>query len=142
MNAKTFLLALLIVVCATACGSAGMKSRVSSLDDTMRQYSKLVRWAEYEAAAKHIVFRDREPEVLDNAALRDIRVTKYSEIDRTINEEATEATIRVRIEFYDEDSAVIRTISDTQTWWYDEESKRWFLDDELPDFSQALRRKR
>lgn len=140
MAAQSRVLLILVAALLAACGSLGVKNRASILDDNLRAYSKLLRWGEYEQAANYIARRDHEAEPIDFGKLAGIRVTAYRELERILTEDAKEAHIRVKIEFYHEDTGVVHTLEDTQTWWYEPDAERWFLDSPLPDFSKVTQR--
>jgi len=130
------------VLALGGCASMGTEKRLTALDAALTTYGKLLRWGEYDEAAKFVQFRDRDPLPVNFTELRNYRITTYQLVDTAFDATADEARVRVRIGFYHEDSAVLHGLEDLQTWWYSEEQQRWFLDDELPDFAAALRARR
>ena len=134
---------MVIVTMALVCGCARMQTekRMISLDDSVRAYSKMLRWGEYEEAARYILFREREPEKIDIDVLEKIKITGYEVYDREITTEQDEASISVSIEYYHKDTGIVYSIKDKQIWWFNEEGKRWFLDDTLPDFLAPIKRR-
>ena len=131
----------LIVALVVGCGTVQTQERLTALDDSIRTYAKTLRWAEYEEAARYMVFREREPVSIDFEALEKIRITAYEVYDRELNTEQDEASISVRIEYYHEDTGVVNSLKDKQLWWFSLENERWFLDDSLPDFVTLPKRR-
>jgi hypothetical protein len=131
------IVALAALVFLAGCGSVSTRQRLSELEESLRTYGKLLRWGEYEAALKYMVRREAGASAVDLGVLRNVRITTYDVLSRTVEPDNTEALIRVKIDFYDADYARLRSLMDVQTWWYSEEHERWFLDDTLPDFQSA-----
>lgn len=131
-----------------ACNSVRDKGRVELLDFTVRTYEKMMRWGEYREAAKYVRPRpagdDAAPaaEPVDYEALEPIRVTGMRTIRRVVTSDQDEAAILVTIEFYHNDYGVVKTMDYLQTWYHDEDSKSWYLANDLPDFLAELRGER
>lgn len=67
-------------------------------------------------------------------AYKDLRVTDY-EIKRVVmSEDLKSAVVEAEISYYYETTNVVKTLRDSQNWWYQEEAEKWFLDDDLPAF--------
>jgi hypothetical protein len=47
----------------------------------------------------------------------------------------TEVTLLVGFRYYERSEGRIRSLQDRQRWYYAEDSKRWLLDSDLPDFA-------
>ncbi|MGE0384450.1 MAG: hypothetical protein AB7Q97_06930 [Gammaproteobacteria bacterium] len=139
LAARLAVLALLVAV--AGCVSGGGARRATLLDATLTRYAKMIRWGEFEEAARMIRFRDREPVTFDMHSLRGIRVTAYDTIENGVNATHDEARILARISYYDAGSGVVHTFEDAQTWWYEEASGLWWLDGVLPDFAGAAERR-
>lgn len=123
-----------LVAAAGGCARVTNERRAESLEAALQRYAKMLRWGEYEEAAKLIRFREREPVAVDYEALRQVRVTGYEVVERVVTPELNEARVLVRVSYTPLDSGVVRTLDDNQLWYYDEEQKFWFLDDDLPVF--------
>ena len=67
---------------------------------------------------------------------KDIRVISYQVFEQRFNRAQTEAGATMSISYYHEDTGTARTITDQQTWWYEPNQKRWFLDGDLPEFTR------
>lgn len=129
----------LLVSFLVGCQRAQNERQISSLEESHKMFGKLLRWQEYEAASRYIVVREGQVKPLDLDALEDIRLTSYDVVDKLIIQDKNEAVITVKIEFYQADTAKVYSLRDEQNWWYSKEQDRWFLDDTLPDFRDAMR---
>ena len=70
----------------------------------------------------------------DPALLKRIRVTAYDVLNTSISEDHNEARVTVEIRYYDEERMSEITLTDRQTWKYDEEEEYWYLASPLPAF--------
>jgi hypothetical protein len=114
--------------------------RQENLDTSLNTYLKLIRWGHFDAAAQYIRHRQKQDSALrsrDN--LEGVRVTFYEIVSQGLSDDQREALVVVALGFYDVDSGIVHRFYDRQVWWFDETAKRWFLDDDLPNFAAALR---
>jgi len=139
-DSRRYLVGVVLVVSfLIGCQRAQNERQISSLEESHKMFGKLLRWQEYEAASRYIVVREGRVKPLDLEALEDIRLTSYEVVDKLIIQDKDEAVITVKIEFYQDDTAKVYSLRDEQNWWYSKEQERWFLDDTLPDFRDAMR---
>lgn len=116
------------------CASMSKSERITKLNDTTRAYSLAVRWGEFRAARQFIRFRETPMALRDMGGLKDIRITAYDILEKIVASSTNQAKVLAEISFYHQTSGVVRTFTDNQTWWYDDELEQWFLDGDLPDF--------
>lgn len=129
--------AALLGLVLTGCASMESKERIESLDRSLITYGKALRWGEYEEAALYRLPRDGRPvRSVNRDDFKDIRVTSYQVFEQRFNRAQTEAGVTMSISYYHEDTGTARTITDQQTWWYEPNQKRWFLDGDLPEFTR------
>ena len=129
--------AALLGLVLTGCASMESKERIESLDRSLITYGKALRWGEYEEAALYRLPRDGRPvRSVNRDDFKDIRVTSYQVFEQRFNRVQTEARVTMSISYYHEDTGAARTITDQQTWWYEPNQKRWFLDGDLPEFTR------
>jgi hypothetical protein len=129
--------AALLGLVLTGCASMESKERIESLDRSLITYGKALRWGEYEEAALYRLPRDGRPvKSVNRDDFKDIRVTSYQVFEQRFNRTQTEARVTMSISYYHEDTGTARTITDQQTWWYEPNQKRWFLDGDLPEFTR------
>ena len=107
---------------------------------TSIRYRSAVRWAEYDEAFSYIKMRDGTPREPDLDYLEKIEVTGYEIVKRT-SEARTETTpeeiqVTVEIDFLRDASPSLNKFKREETWWFDEEAEKWYLDGNLPDFNK------
>jgi hypothetical protein len=121
----------------TGCASMESKERIESLDRSLITYGKALRWGDYEEAALYRLPRDGRPMTpVNRDNFKDIGVISYQVFEQRLNRAQTEARITMSISYYHEDTGTARTITDRQTWWYEPNQKRWFLDGDLPELTR------
>ncbi len=107
---------------------------------TSIRYRSAVRWAEYDEAFSYVKLRDGEPSELDLDYLEKIEVTGYEIVKRTSvakTETSPEvAQVLVEIDFLRDASPSVNKIKREETWWFDEEAEKWYLDGNLPNFEK------
>jgi hypothetical protein len=141
---RRILAMLLTALMVAGCGSMQTQQRASSLDETLNAYRILLRWAQYEDAMGYIRFRPgKEQEIAtpDFEALKQVRLASYDIADKVLSSDENEATVRVLMTYYASDSNVLHSLRQIQTWWYNEEKKKWYLEGELPDLIGGMERR-
>lgn len=131
---KRYILAIFIMVTMNSCAGANIKNQAEMLKNTLTQYGAALRWAHYNQAISYHINRNGEQALVDKSHLERFNVTGFRPIDPVINEDGTEATIPIEIDYYDKEYGTLRNIQETQYWWFDEASKRWLIESEFPLF--------
>lgn len=116
------------------CATKKKQSSLENFDERIRLYGRLLRWKEYEGAVNMIRHQDESSVEIDLDAFKDLRVTDYEVKKVVMGEELRTAEVEAEISYYFETTNSVETIRDMQSWWYKEDTKTWFLDDELPAF--------
>lgn len=129
------LLPVLMLALLAGCAGSAAKSRLKSLDDAINAYALALRWARYDDAQQFHMTRDGERIVLDEHVMENIRVTGYAVRETAFDEEANTAEVQAEFKYFITTRGTLQTKVVPQTWWYDEESKRWLVDSGLPDFT-------
>ena len=125
---------LLMFLFLSACSSSGEIKKVEMLNDAIDNYAYALRWGRIDdAVAYHVAEGGDKPEI-DSAIMKSIRVTGFNIKERTINPELTGATVEGELNYYSNEYGTLRSIEYSQRWWYEPESKKWFLDNEFPQF--------
>ena len=126
--------AALIAVLLCGCASVADRKRSVYFEKTTRHYENNIRWGEFEAASRFINYEEVTGPEPDPALLKRIRVTAYDVLGTSISEDHNEARVTVEIRYYDEERMSEITLTDRQTWRYDEEEEYWYLASPLPAF--------
>lgn len=109
------------------------------LDETLKQYETIVRWAQWDAAANFISseYQEEHPITrLEMDRLRLFKVTAYTLRSSTPVDDGKGLMQIVEIRLFNKNQARERSIIDEQYWKYNEERERWLLHSGLPDPTQ------
>ena len=124
----SFLFICLYVVLLAGCASA---EKQRHLDYTLIKYEKSLRWATLDDASTY----QKEPEEITSAErkrMKSIKVTGYRIISSKATEEAYSRL--VEIFYYNESTAVERSLTVREDWIYDDDKSIWLLASKLPRF--------
>jgi hypothetical protein len=125
---------LLSNVALDGCASKQKQQTMNTFDERTRLYGRLLRWREYEGAVNMIRHQDESSVEVNLDDLKDLRVTDYEIKKVVMDEDLKTAVVQAEISYYFETTNTVKKMRDTQNWWYEEEAKTWFLDDDLPAF--------
>lgn len=136
MNFSTFSKIFFIVLISllTACNAYQTKKRMNSLESTLTSYNVVLRWAEHKTLYSYYVSPNGTQPPADLDALQEISVTGLQETEKTINEEQTNANVKLTVKYYLKSEGSIKTLKLDQEWWYNEPNKQWYIDGEFPKF--------
>lgn len=134
MKALPRLFTLLLLVLLSACaGTGGDKVRQSALSE----YGAAIRWGEFDRAQEFVdpIHRAEHPITeLDRERFKLIQVSGYEVKHATATADGLQQTVEIRV--INKLTQSERTLTDRQTWRWDEAGKRFWLMSGLPDFSQ------
>ncbi|MGH8119604.1 MAG: hypothetical protein ACRESK_03210 [Gammaproteobacteria bacterium] len=137
MNLKYLLLVILFILCS-ACtefrANLNIRNQTDRLNSVLNTYGTALRWGHYNQAYSYHVRRDGTQPQVNEERLENFSVTSFTPVDPVLNAEGTEATVPIEISYYDEQFATVRTIKETQKWWFNEEAKTWLNESEFPVF--------
>ena len=127
-------LAVFVVILIAACANMSVRNQADKLGTTLDDYGAALRWGRYNHAyAYHFDKEGKQPPV-DLNALEKFSVTSFKPVDPVLNEDATEATVPVQIDYYDEQYGTLKTFKYIQKWWFNAEIKRWLTSSDFPVF--------
>jgi hypothetical protein len=129
-----FLLCLALLVACGNVSTMGKKGRGNAFVETVEGYGKMLRWGYYDEAVGLLRNQDGSAVDSDPERVARYRISSYDIKSQLLSDTGAEGRVIVRIEYYDIDSGVLRTLDDAQSWWFDQESRRWFLASPLPNF--------
>lgn len=116
------------------CANLQHKDRHKKLDQAVRSYIHAVRWGDLGAAASFIRPREGKMDPPDLSKLEGLKVTHYDYAIDAATEEAEEALMTTKFDYYFEDTLSVKSVYQQVTWWWDPEVENWFMDGELPEF--------
>ena len=128
------IIALAFVLGLAGCATLGEHEQAKKLEASVRNYVLAVRWGTYGAAAQHLRRRDGNIIKPDLKALEEVRVTQYEYAIDARQPGAPEARMTASFEYYYLDTRSVRKTYQQSLWWWDEKSKSWYMDDNLPSF--------
>ncbi len=117
-----------------ACGNSGVRQKVENLDAVIDEYAYALRWLRKNDAVAYHMQRDGTRPQIDTSVMDVIRVTGFTITEKTLNAELTEGKVVGELSYYHNEYGMLRTINYTQSWWYDAEAKKWYLESDFPAF--------
>ena len=113
------------------------KSRTLDFDKAIKTYTKYIRWGYFDEAAGFVRTQDNSPIAIDLDRMARYRVSGYKVVAQYLADTSLEGRVVASIEYYEIDSGVLKTLRDEQSWWFDEQGKRWYLASPLPQFGKG-----
>ena len=133
MKARGCLVVLMCIFLA-ACASMNVRNQVDKLNRTLIDYGADLRWGRINMAYAYHVDKDGNQILYDLDKMENISITAFQPVNPVINEDGSDATVPVEIDYYDERSGALQKLKYVQHWWYQKDAKRWFVDSPFPDF--------
>ena len=130
LGLSVFLIAVLIAGCAGGLYLPQQKKfeRISSA------YEKFIRWSDFEEAVQYLNDIAKKKNPPDLKKLKLIKVIEYEVKKTSLTKDQSRFLQVAEIQYYRDDSNVVKTITDHQLWEYDTTLKNWHLLSGLPDF--------
>ena len=101
-------------------------------DDTFNRYASAIRWGGFEEAQG---FQDPAVRTkLDLAWLKTIHVSGYEIFYVKDDTSSKLVELTVKINYYNEQEGVDKSLTDRQVWIFNEEKNKWILESSLPAF--------
>ena len=127
-------LTIFVIILVAACANLSVKNQADKLKTALDDYGAALRWGRYNQAYAYHFDRDGTQPQVDLNALEKYSVTAFRPVDPALNAEATEATVPVEIDYYDEQYGTLRKFKYIQKWWFNAEIKRWLIASDFPVF--------
>ena len=129
---KLFLVSLFITLFLTGCATLDEKKKEQTLNDATMFYERAIRWSDFSTVAR---FQRLEQAATQQAAPPEaIRVTAYRQVSSQVLEDGNEVSITVQIDYYNNDTFKVNTLTDKQVWKYDPVESAWYITTPLPAF--------
>ncbi len=128
---RTFLSVLIIAITLAACGP----NLREKFNESLNQYSALVRWNDLDAAGMFAADSRREDFIARTRAAKNVKVMDHRIVGMTYDEKKRRASVNVEIEYYLLSSARVKTLRCTEEWAYGEDKRDgWRLMSLFPEF--------
>ena len=122
------------ILLLSACSGTGSAKRLESLDEAINHYEQAMRWGRYEDAEAYHMTHDGQRLKFNLGELQKIQITAYTVRDRTLHEDLLGADVTGEYSYLSTSYGTLRHVQFQKKWWYEEKSKRWFVEGGLPDF--------
>ncbi len=127
-------LCLLGFLTLTACAHLGEQKKMEHLDAKQKLFMKALRWKSYDVAASVIRFKNPARKLAKLDDLNKISVTSYDLITSQPNLKEGTALAYVVFSYVQDETGRVYELKHAQNWWFDDESKQWFLGSDMPVF--------
>ncbi|MEH6502363.1 MAG: hypothetical protein V7682_00530 [Cycloclasticus sp.] len=127
-------LGLVALIMLSSCAHLSEQKKQEHLEARQKLFMKALRWKSYDMAASVIRFRNPARRLGPIDGLNTITVTSYDLIASLANEEDDSVVAQALFGYIQDSTGRVYQLKHTQIWWFDEESKQWFLDSDMPDF--------
>jgi hypothetical protein len=125
---------ILVMMLCSGCATMNMQNQNDKLNASLREYGSALRWGYYKHAYGYHVTRDGNTPQVNFEKLEDFSVTGYEVIEKSVNEDGTEAEVLIKIGYYDEQYGTLNVNKQKQLWWFNKEHERWFTEADFPEF--------
>lgn len=125
-------LAMLLVLAAPALGK---RPQAKQLQDVQEMWAKSIRWGEYDTALGLVdpeVRKQRPLSDLERSRYDQVEVSGYNEVASQVEADGTVVRI-IELRVINRNTMAERTSRYTEHWRWDEQAKRWWNMDGLPD---------
>ncbi len=122
------------VLLLVGCAAFQEKWRMADFEDVSSAYEQAIRWGNYEVAEGFTKVEEADQKGSNLDKFKKIRVTSYELLNTSTSEDKLRVRQSVKINYYDTDHLIERSIIDKQVWGYDETEESWYLQSGLPDF--------
>jgi hypothetical protein len=115
------------------------RKQTRMLTQLQEDYSKAIRWNDFEGAASLLDPEYRKVHPITDAEFsryEQIQVTGFASLDSRVLPDGS-VLRAVRIDLVNRNTLTQRSMRFTERWRYDAQAKRWWLTSGLPDFWQG-----
>jgi len=119
----------------SGCASMDKSKQHDLIEVSLNDFRKALRWGYFENATQFIQAKDYKETLRDPAYMKNVRITAYEYNNKRFSEEGNQLDVTALISYYNVNQGTVSDIAVDQTWWFDAEKNRWFLDGDLPDLS-------
>ena len=125
-----FFFALATVSCATGGSGHGDQKVKKLLSEEVDQFNNDIRWQDFDSAVAFILKANVEHYWSEADRMkRDIRLTEYEVRSIEFSEDCRSVRVLLHFQYWSVDSPILRSVTVTQRWCYDESKKVWKVND-------------
>ena len=117
-----------------ACRESGVRKQVQDLDYAINDYAYALRWSRTDDAVAYHVNRDGTRPDIDLGGMEGVRVTGFKITGKTLDPDLAGASVSGELNYYHSDYGTLRTLDFSQSWWFEPESGKWYVDSAFPRF--------
>jgi hypothetical protein len=107
---------------------------LSELETKVDAYERALCWGDYQVVPSLMKMQGTDRQNTDLKKLENIKVTSCQLLDMQISEDKLRVHQAVKINYFNTDSLIVKSLIDKRLWEYDEKQKTWYLQSDLPDF--------
>lgn len=125
-----------VVIVLLHAGCAAQQ-RAARLEAVQLQYRDAIRWGAFEIATTFVDDAIVPPGDLQR--FKGLRVTGYEVLTHQTLDSMRGQRVKtmVKIDYYHQETPVVRSVTDVQEWQYRESDRRWLLRSGLPQFART-----
>jgi len=124
----------LIAILLSGCAHIHEHKKQEMLEAKQKFFWKSLRWKSYSSALSVIKFKNTARKAFVSKGLEHITVTSYEEIGSVVVGDSGDIRTAVLFDYIQDETGRVFKIEHSELWWYEEESKQWYLGSDLPEF--------
>ena len=132
MKPRYLLWVFALVLCSACMETMNVKNHTDRLSMALDHYGADLRWGRYRDAYAYHVNRDGKQPQINMDRLEGFSVTSFTPVEPVLNAAATEAVVPFEMKYYDELYGTLRTLKETQKWWFNAELNTWLNESDFP----------
>ncbi len=132
MIRKTLLLILMLTL--GGCADNAVRSKIEDLDKSIDDYAYALRWMRKEDAVAYHRRPDGSRPVIDTKMMDAVRVTGFIIKEKTLTTDMNGASVTGELSYIKNEYGTLKTIEYKQSWWYEPKTKKWYVDNDFPQF--------
>ena len=133
MKLRFLLWVFALVLCSACMETMNVKNHTDRLSLALNHYGADLRWGRYVEAYAYHVNRDGIKPLVNMDRLEGFSITSFTPVETALNADATEAVVPIEIKYYDEQYGTLRTLKETQKWWFNATLNMWLIESNFPD---------
>lgn len=117
-----------------ACADNAVRNKIEDLDKSIDNYAYALRWMRKEDAVAFHRRPDGSRPVIDTKMMDVVRVTGFNIKEKTLAADLNGASVTGELSYINNEYGTLKTIEYKQSWWYEPITKKWYVDNDFPQF--------